>query len=164
MIYLRMFVGTKSLDAKECTAGIYPKITPPVSLFQQHCFLLKLLWQSLSMEVKSHPTIQNLLIYRTRKTFLLNVISPLSKVSFLFKSNSNFYVNILYKLLHLQLYSLLLYHYFNFKRFLHICHPNLDKSMFTKCCLWNKKNFNSLFECYLENPAFPNSAVLFKTL
>ena len=83
MIYLRMFVGTKSLDAKECTAGIYPKITPPASPFQQHCSLLKLLWQSLSMEVKSHPTIQNLLIYRTRKTFLLNFISPLSKVSFL---------------------------------------------------------------------------------
>ena len=39
MIYLRNFVGTKSLNTKQCTAGIYPTIIPSVSRFIKTIYL-----------------------------------------------------------------------------------------------------------------------------
>ena len=40
MTYLKRLVGTKSLNTKQCPAGLSPRIVPPVSSFLPKCLLL----------------------------------------------------------------------------------------------------------------------------
>ena len=126
MISLRKFVGTKSFNTKQCPAGIYPTNIPPASPF------LPILFSPQTFVAKpeyggriplNNPKLTNL---PHQKALLIKFkFSPIKSV-ISFTSNSNFHLITLYKFLHFYLYSLLLYHFFNFKRYLHICHPNFD--------------------------------------
>ena len=75
MTCLITFVGTKSLNTKQCPEGLSLKIIPH--------YLRKHLWETLGMGKNPTQQPKNLLISPTRKTHLINLLLPLSKMSFL---------------------------------------------------------------------------------
>ena len=76
--------------------------------------------------------------------------------------NSNFYVITQYKL-HLSLYSLLLYNFFNLRFYIHIWHANYDESIFNELYLQYE---NSIEWSKFSQPNFrpPDLSVLFRKL
>ena len=168
---------TKSLNTKQCPAGLYSRIICQVSPFlpnmSKNCCIHQMWTVPPSPEpedgAKSYPTAKNLLISPIIKVPLTRFKSFAIK-SFIFSpSNSNFQVITICNL-YLQLQSFLLYHMLNFRRYVHTCHANL-----TNQCLLNvaysmtkalnnqsspKQNFHSLphsLQCYFENPASINA-------
>ena len=94
MFWLNKLVGTKSLNTKQCPAGLCLRIIPPCPPSNQKCFSplmllcsphqvwtvlssLELLWKTLGMEGESQSRAKNFFILPTR-----NLYSSLSKVSF----------------------------------------------------------------------------------
>ena len=79
--YLKKLIGTKSINTKQYQSGLSPRIIshyppPPTSLFQTFM-------GNPGDGEESHPTVKYLLISPTRKILSINLLLPLSKISFL---------------------------------------------------------------------------------
>ena len=110
MTYLKKLDGTKTLNAKQCPLGSSPRIIPQVSPFlpkmspplMLFCcthevwtvtpFLCETLWETLGMG--ENPTQQSNIysFLPPEKCPLIDLHLPLSRLSFLPPSNSNFHV------------------------------------------------------------------------
>ena len=101
MTYLKSFIGTKSLDIKQCPAGLSPRTIPNYSPKQT-------VMRKPGDGKEPHPTAKHLLIFGT-KTKLINKFTS-SGVLMIFIS-----------------LPLLLYHFCtNFRLYVHMCYTNFD--------------------------------------
>ena len=107
MTYLKGFIGTKSLDIKQCPAGLSPRTVP-------HYPPKQTVMRKPGDGEEPHPTAKHLLTFAT-KTKLINKFTS-SGVLMIFIS-----------------LPLLLYHFcINFRLYVHMCYANFDKLMFTE--------------------------------
>ena len=75
-IYLKKFIGTKSINTKQYQAGLSPRIIPITPLSQTFM-------GNPGDGEESYPTVKYLLISPTRKILSINLLLPLSKMLFL---------------------------------------------------------------------------------
>ena len=106
-----MLVGTKFLNTKQFPAGLSPRIIPIVPLI-----IHRKLWRWGRIPPNSQKIYS---IIPPKKFPLLNLLFPLSSMSFLPPPKSDFHLITLYKL-HFWLYPWLLYHCLS-SGFMHIC-------------------------------------------
>ena len=102
MTYLEKLVGTKSLNTKQCPAGLSPQKIPH--------YLPEHFWETLGM--RENPTQRPFTYFAIKSVFS----SPWS---------SNIHLITVYKL-RLCMQPLLLYYIFNFSLYIHMCYANFD--------------------------------------
>ena len=139
---LKKLAGIKLLKTKQSPTGLSLKIIPLASPYYKKCppilILLrcptrnelpphpathKPLWETLVIKV--YPLAKNMLIFFTRKILLSKSTSSSIESVIPSTSKSNFQVINQCKF-HLQLHSLLLYHFLYFSLYVHICYVNFD--------------------------------------